>query len=57
MGFTRKFLSALGVEPDKVDEIISAYNEVLEHFKSENAELKEKVGGHGQGLLRNREAT
>lgn len=43
MGFTRKFLAALGVESDKVDEIISVHNEVLEHFKSENAELKEKV--------------
>ena len=50
MGFTRKFLAALGVETDKVDEIISAHNEVLEHFKSENAELKEKVSNFIENL-------
>ena len=43
MAFTRKFLAALGVESEKVDEIISAHNEVLEHFKNENSELKDKA--------------
>lgn len=35
MGFTRKFLSALGIEADKVDEIIIAHTEVTDALKQE----------------------
>ena len=35
MALTRKFLSAMGVEPDKIDEIINAHQETLADVKSE----------------------
>lgn len=35
MAFTRKFLSALGIEEDKVDEIITAHTEVTDALKEE----------------------
>lgn len=35
MAFTRKFLSALGIDADKVDEIISAHTEVTDALKQE----------------------
>lgn len=41
MAFTRKFLAALGIEPEKVDEIISAHAEVVEGLKAQNAESKD----------------
>ena len=37
---TRKFLSALGIEPDKVDEIISAHVEVTDALKAERDQYK-----------------
>ena len=41
MAFTRKFLAALGIEPDKVDEIIAAHAEVVDGLKAQNAEGKD----------------
>ncbi len=40
MAFTRKFLSALGIEADKVDEIISAHTEVTDALKEERDKYK-----------------
>lgn len=43
MAFTRKFLSALGIEADKVDEIMSAHNEVTDGLKAERDQYKAKA--------------
>ena len=40
MGFTRKFLSAMGIEADKVDEIINAHIEVIDGLKEERDNFK-----------------
>ena len=40
MAFTRKFLSALGIEADKVDEIINAHIEVVDGLKEERDGFK-----------------
>ena len=40
MAFTRKFLSALGIEADKIDEIINAHVEVVESLKEERDGFK-----------------
>lgn len=40
MPFTRKFLSALGIEADKVDEIIAAHTEVTDALKEERDKYK-----------------
>lgn len=40
MAFTRKFLSALGIEPEKVDEIIAAHTEVTDALKEERDKYK-----------------
>lgn len=40
MAFTRKFLSALGIEADKVDEIIAAHTEVTDSLKEERDKYK-----------------
>jgi hypothetical protein len=40
MALTRKFLSALGIEADKVDEIISAHTEVTDALKQERDQYK-----------------
>lgn len=40
MAFTRKFLSALGIEADKIDEIINAHVEVVEGLKEERDDFK-----------------
>jgi len=40
MAFTRKFLSALGIEADKVDEIIAAHTEVTDALKEERDRYK-----------------
>ena len=40
MAFTRKFLSALGIEADKVDEIINAHIEVVDGLKEERDNYK-----------------
>ena len=41
MAFTRKFLSAMGIEADKVDEIINAHIEVVDGLKEERDKFKE----------------
>ena len=43
MALTRKFLAALGIESDKVDEIINAHAETVDGLKSERDGLKEKA--------------
>ena len=40
MAFTRKFLSALGIDSDKVDEIIQAHTEVTDALKEERDRYK-----------------
>ena len=40
MAFTRKFLSALGIDADKVDEIINAHIEVVDGLKEERDGFK-----------------
>lgn len=40
MALTRKFLSALGIEADKVDEIIAAHTEVTDALKAERDSFK-----------------
>lgn len=44
MAFTRRFLSALGIEQDKVDEIIQAHTEVTDALKEERDKFKEDAG-------------
>ena len=41
MALTRKFLSALGIEADKVDEIISAHTETIDGLKEQLKQAKE----------------
>lgn len=43
MALTRKFLSALGIEADKVDEIINAHTEVTDALKAERDGYKAKA--------------
>lgn len=43
MALTRKFLSALGIEQDKVDEIVQAHAETVDALKDKMAEYKEKA--------------
>lgn len=43
MAFTRKFLSALGIEADKVDEIINAHIEVVDGLKEERDNYKKSA--------------
>lgn len=40
MALTRKFLSALEIEPDKIDEIISAHADTVEALKAERDAVK-----------------
>ena len=40
MAFTRKFLAALGIDGDKVDEIIQAHTEVTDALKEERDKFK-----------------
>lgn len=44
MALTRKFLAALGIEADKIDEIITAHSETVEALKKERDDYKEKAG-------------
>ena len=44
MALTRKFLSALGIEADKIDEIISAHTESIDGLKDELAKAKSDAG-------------
>ena len=41
MALTRKFLTALGIEADKVDEIITAHSETVDALKTERDKYKE----------------
>ena len=41
MALSRKFLSALGIDADKVDEIINAHTETVDGLKNELAKVKE----------------
>lgn len=43
MAFTRKFLTALGIEPDKVDEIMSAHVEVTDALKAQINDSKDEA--------------
>lgn len=43
MGFTRKFLSAMGIEAEKVDEIINAHIEVVDGLKEERDNFKKNA--------------
>lgn len=43
MALTRKFLSALGIESDKIDEIISAHAETVDALKDERDNFKAKA--------------
>lgn len=43
MALTRKFLSALGIEADKVDEIIEAHAETVNALKAERDDFKGKA--------------
>ena len=40
---TRKFLRALGVEDDKIDEIVNAHQDTLEEIRTERDGLKDFV--------------
>ena len=40
MALTRKFLAALGIEAEKVDEIITAHAETVDALKAERDEYK-----------------
>ena len=40
MALTRKFLSALGIESDKIDEIITAHSETIEGLKDQRDQFK-----------------
>ena len=40
MALSRKFLSALGIEADKIDEIISAHTETVDALKEERDKYK-----------------
>lgn len=43
MALTRKFLQALGIEAEKIDEIINAHSETVDALKGERDGYKEKV--------------
>lgn len=43
MALSRKFLAALGIEAEKVDEIINAHSETVEALKEERDSFKEKA--------------
>lgn len=43
MALSRKFLAALGIDADKIDEIINAHSETVEALKEERDSYKEKA--------------
>jgi len=43
MSLSRKFLSAMGLEADKIDQIIEAHTESLEGIKAERDKYKEQI--------------
>lgn len=44
MALTRKFLSALGIEADKIDEIINAHTETVDGLKDDLSKAKAEAG-------------
>lgn len=48
MALTRKLLSALGVEPEKIDEIITAHTETVDALKTQVNGLKQQVAGYDE---------
>lgn len=44
MALSRKFLAALGIEEEKIDQIISAHSETVEALKEERDSYKDKAG-------------
>lgn len=44
MALTRKFLTALGIDAEKIDEIIEAHSSTLNEIKAERDELKALAG-------------
>lgn len=46
MALTRKFLAALGIESDKIDEIINAHAETVDGLKEEIGTLKKKADAY-----------
>ena len=45
MALTRKFLKALGIEDDKIDEIVAAHGETVTALKAEIDEAKQGASG------------
>lgn len=43
MALTRKFLMALGIEPEKIDEIIEAHSDTVEALKKQRDSFEEKA--------------
>ena len=43
MALTRKFLAALGIEAEKIDEIVNAHSETVEALKEERDSFKDKA--------------
>lgn len=48
MAFTRKFLTALGIDEAKVDEIIAAHTEVTDALKTERDQYKADAGKYAE---------
>lgn len=44
MALTRKMLKAMGIEEEKIDQIVEAHTETVEALKNEREELKQKAG-------------
>lgn len=48
MAFTRKFLKALGIEDEKIDQIIDAHTEVTDGLKNKVSEAEEKASKYDE---------
>lgn len=48
MALTRKFLSALGIEADKIDEIITAHTDTVDGLKDDISKYKTKAEGYDE---------
>ena len=48
MALSRKFLAALGIEAEKIDEIINAHSETVEALKEERDSYKENAEKYGK---------
>ena len=44
MSLTRKFLSAMGIEQEKIDQIIEAHTETVDALKADRDKYKEQAG-------------